>query len=70
MTRAGATHFPSMSCSCHRQAPAANLEAPCMFNTQCADLGLPFDQLLKQEETVHTGLQICSSIDDANRTWV
>ncbi len=29
----------------------ADLEAPCMFNTPCADLGLPFDQLLKKEET-------------------
>ncbi len=28
----------------------AVLEAPCMFNTSCADLELPFDQLLKKEE--------------------
>ncbi len=30
---------------------SADLEAPCMFNTVCADLGLPFDQLLKKAET-------------------
>ncbi len=29
----------------------ADLEAPCMFNTPFADLGLPCDQLLKKEET-------------------
>ncbi len=29
----------------------ADVEAPCMFNTLCAELGLPFDQLLKKEET-------------------
>ena len=30
---------------------SADLEAPCMFDTVCADLGLPFDQLLKMAET-------------------
>ena len=30
---------------------SADLEAPCMFNTVCAELGLPFDQFLKKAET-------------------
>ena len=29
----------------------ADLEAPCMINTPCADLGLPFYQLLQKEGT-------------------
>ncbi|DBA66133.1 TPA: hypothetical protein ACH3X2_002608 [Trebouxia sp. C0005] len=52
MGQVWATHSPpNVTSFCHRQAPAAKSEAPRMFNTPYADLGLPFNQFLKKEET-------------------